>query len=47
LIKLEDNLPKKLLTDKKRILSASADKLLRKARKIIDGTAHGKFPVLK
>ncbi len=47
LIKTEENEPKKILADKKRILSASADKLLRKARKIIDGTAYGKFPVLK
>lgn len=35
------------ITDKRRLLASAADKILRKASKIIEGTSSGKFPALK
>jgi len=34
------------ITDKHRLLASAADKILRKANKIIAGTAEGKFPLI-
>lgn len=34
------------ITDKRRLLASAADKILRKANKIIAGTAEGKFPLI-
>ena len=46
-LKADGSETKYVITDKRRRLASAADKVLRKAEKIIEGTARGIFPLVK